>query len=82
MNIGTLNVRSIFQSEAVKLLHNELSKLHSDIAALQEMRLESGIQKFANFTLFNSGSESKKQEFGCGFYVRGEFLKYVKTLKL
>jgi len=44
--------------------------------------LESGIQKFDNFTFLNSGSESKKHEFGCGFYVRGEFLKYVKDFKI
>jgi len=24
----------------------------------------------------------KKHEFGCGFYVRGEFLKYVKDFKI
>ena len=41
--------------------------------AFQETQLESGIQKCDNFTLFNSGSESKKHEFGCRFYVRQEF---------
>jgi len=35
--------------------------------------LENGIQKFDNFALFNSELESKKYEFGCGFYVSGEF---------
>jgi len=44
--------------------------------------LGSGIQKFDNFTLFNSRSESKKPECGCGFHVRGEFLKYVKDFKI
>jgi len=44
--------------------------------------LESGIQKFDNFTLFNSGLESKKYEFGCSFYVSGEFLKYGKDFKI
>jgi len=44
--------------------------------------LQSGIQKFSNFTLLNSGSESKKHEFGWRFYVRGEFLKYVKDFKI
>jgi len=44
--------------------------------------LESGIQKFDNFVLFNSGLESKKCEFGCSFYVCGEFLKYVKDFKI
>jgi len=33
-------------------------------------------------TLFNNGSESKKHEFGCRFYVKGEFLKYVKDFKI
>jgi hypothetical protein len=34
-------------------------------------------------TIFNSGLENKKHEFGWRFYVKGEFLKYVKkTLKL
>jgi len=44
--------------------------------------LESGIQKLDNFALFKSGLESKKHEFGCSFYVSGEFLKYVKDLKI
>jgi hypothetical protein len=44
--------------------------------------LESGIQKFYNFTLFNSGSESVKHEFGCGFCVSGEFLKYDEDFKV
>ena len=35
--------------------------------------LKSGIKKIDNFALFNSESESKKHEFGCGFYVSGEF---------
>jgi len=82
MNTGTWNVRSLFWSGALKVLHNELLKLDSDVVALQETRLESGIQKFDNFTLFNSGSESKKHEFGCRFYVGGEFLKYVKDFKI
>jgi len=82
MNIRTWNVRSLFCSEALKVLHNELSKLDFDTVALQETQLESGRQKFDNFTLFNSRSESKKHEFGCGFYVREESLKYVEDLKI
>jgi len=42
----------------------------------------SGIQKSYNFTLFSSVLESKKHEFGCGFYVSGKFLKYVKDFKI
>ena len=42
----------------------------------------SGIQKFDNITLFNSRSESKKHEFGCGFHASGEFLKYVKDFQI
>ena len=82
MNIGTWNMRSLFWSGARKVLHNELSKLDFNIVALQEMQLESGIQKFDNFALFHNGSESKKHEFGCGFYVRGKFLKYAKDFKI
>jgi hypothetical protein len=82
MNTGTWNVRNLFWS-ALKVLPNELSKLDFDLVALQETQLESGIQKFDNFRLFNSRSGSKKHEFGCRFYVRGKFLKYVNTtLKL
>jgi len=44
--------------------------------------LESGIKKFDNFALFNSGLESKKHAFDCDFYVNGEFLKYVKDFKI
>jgi len=36
MNIGTWNVRSLFWSGALKVLHNELSKLDFDVVALQE----------------------------------------------
>ena len=45
---------------------------------LRETGLESDIKKFYNFALFDSGLDSKKLEFVCGFYVSGEFLKYVK----
>jgi len=44
--------------------------------------LGSNIQEFDNFTLFNSGSGSKKNVFGCRFCVRGEFLKSVKDFKI
>ena len=64
------------------MLHNELSNLDVDVVMLRETRLESGIQKFDNFALFNSGSERKKHEFGCSFYISGEFLKYVKDFKI
>jgi len=64
------------------VLHNELSNLDFDVVALQETRLESGIQKFDNFAIFNSELESKKQEFGCSFYVSGEFLKYAEDFKI
>jgi len=82
MKIGMWNVRSLFWSGALKVLHNELSNLDFNIVALQENRLESGIQKLDNFTLFNSGLESKKHEFGCSIYVSGEFLKYAKYFKI
>jgi len=38
MKIGTWNVRSLFWSGALKVLHNELSNLDFDIVALQETR--------------------------------------------
>jgi len=72
-----MECEKLFWSGALNILHNELSKLDFDIVELQETWLGSGIQKFGNFTLFNSRSESKKHDFGCGFYVRGEFLKYI-----
>jgi len=81
MKIGTWNVRSLFWSGALKVLHNELSNLDFNVVVFQETRLESGIKKFDNFALFSSGLESKKHEFGCSFYVSGEFLKYVKRFQ-
>jgi exonuclease III len=81
MKIGTWNVRSLFWSGTLKVLHNELLNLDFDVVALQETRLESGIQKFDNFAIFNSGLKNKKHELGCGFYVKGEFLKYIKDFK-
>jgi hypothetical protein len=82
MKIGMWNVRSLFCQEPLKVLPNELSNLDFDVVALQETWLESGIQKFDNFALLSSGLESKKHEFGCDFYVSGEFLKYVKDFKI
>ena len=58
MNIATWNVRSLFRSGALNVLHNERSKLDFGVAALQETRLESGTQTFDNFTLFSGGTES------------------------
>jgi hypothetical protein len=57
LECGTWNVRSLFWPGALKVLHNELSKLDFDVAVLQETRLESGISKYDNFVLFNSGLE-------------------------
>jgi hypothetical protein len=53
IKIGTWNARSLFGSAALKLLHNKLSNLDFSVVALHETRLESGIQKFDNFALFN-----------------------------
>ena len=82
MKIGMWNERSLFWSGAVKVLHNELSNLDFNVVVLQGTQLKSGIQKFDNFALFNSKSEIIKYEFGCGFYVGGEFLKCVKDFKI
>jgi len=82
MKTGTWNVRSLFLSGALRVLHNEMSNLDFNVVALQEIRLERGIQKFDNFAIFNSGLESKKHKFVCGFYVSGEILKYVKGFKI
>jgi hypothetical protein len=73
MNSGAGNGRKLFCSGALNVHHNALWNLDFYVAALQETRLGSGIEKFGNFALSNSGSESKKHEFGCGFYVRGNF---------
>jgi hypothetical protein len=67
MKIGAWNVRRLFWPGALKVLHNQLSKLDFDVVALQETQLESGIQKSDNFAIFNSGLENKKHEFGCDF---------------
>ena len=64
------------------MLRNKLSDLDLDVVALQETQLESGIQKFDKCASFNSGLECIKHEFGCGFYVSGEFLEYVKDFKI
>ena len=79
MKIETWNVGSLFWSGVLKV---RPLNLDFDVVALQETRLESGVQKFDNFALFNSGLESEKHEFGCGFYVSGEFLKHVKDFKI
>jgi hypothetical protein len=43
---------SLFWSEALKVIRNELSKIDFDLVALQEAWLGSGVQKFDNFTFF------------------------------
>jgi hypothetical protein len=58
MKIGTWNVRSLFWSGALKVIHNELSKLDFDVEALLGTRLKNGSQKFDNVALFNSVLES------------------------
>lgn len=60
----------------------KLSNLDFDVVALQETRVESGIKKFDDFAIFNSGLKIKQHEFGRKFHVKGEFLKYVKDLKI
>jgi len=60
MKTGKWNVRNLFWSGALKVLHNKLSNLDFDVVALQKTRLESGIQKFDNFASFSSALESKK----------------------
>jgi len=60
MKIGMWNVKSLFWSGALKVLHNELSNLDFNVVALQETWLERGMQKFDNFALFNSGLKNKK----------------------
>jgi hypothetical protein len=82
MKIGTWNVRRLFWPGVLKVLHNELSKLDFNVVALQETRLVCGIKKFDNIIIFNSDLEYKKHEFGCGFYMKEEFLKYVKYFKI
>jgi hypothetical protein len=71
--IHTKGQQYMHMSGALEVLHNELSNLDFDVVALRETRLESGIQKFDNFAIFNSGLESKNHECGCGFNVSGEF---------
>jgi plasmid rolling circle replication initiator protein Rep len=78
MKIGKWNVRSLLWPGVLEVLHNELSNRDFGVVALQEIWLESGNKKFDNLTIFNSGLENKKHEFGWRFYVKGEFLKYVK----
>jgi len=70
-----VDVGSLFWSGALKVLHNKLSNLDFNVVALQETRMECGIQKFDNVALFNSESESKKHEFGCGFTLSGKLSK-------
>jgi exonuclease III len=67
MKIGTWNIRNLFWPGALKVLHNQLLHLDFNVVALQETRLESGIQKFDNCAIFNSGLGNKKHELGCGF---------------
>jgi hypothetical protein len=44
MYIGTWNVRSVFWSGALKVLHNELSKLDFDVVELQETQSDNFTQ--------------------------------------
>ena len=55
MKNGMWNAITLFWSGALKVIHTELSNLDFDVVVFQETRLESGIQKFDNFALFNSG---------------------------
>ena len=83
LNIGTWNVRSLYWPGALNTLHQELTKLSFDIVAIQETRLgESGMQKYEEFTIFNSGPKDNKHELGVGFYVRNSLLEYIEDFKM
>jgi exonuclease III len=68
MKIGTWNERSLFWPGAQKVLPNELSNLDFDVVALQETRLENGIKKFGNFTIYRWQDEVRED----GRIVGGE----------
>ena len=83
LNIGTWNVRSLYWTGALNALHQELSKLNFDTVAIQETRIgKSGIQKYEEFTIFNSGSKDIKHELSVGFYVRNGRLEYIEDFKM
>jgi hypothetical protein len=48
-------------ARSTKVLHNELSNLVFNVVTLQETWLESGIQKFNKFAIFNNVDQKTKK---------------------
>jgi hypothetical protein len=77
VNIGIWYVRNLFWSGALTVLYNELSELDFDIVALQDNQWKVVYKNLMLHYLRVDQKEKKRKrhEFGCGFYVRGEFFK-------
>jgi len=76
VNIGIWYVRNLFWSGALTVLYNELSKLDFDIVALQDNQWKVVYKNLMlHYLIVDQKEKKKRHEFGCGFYVRGEFFK-------
>jgi len=70
MVIGTWNVRSWFKLGAMKETITEIRKYKIDICGLQEIRWKgNGILQKKDETIYYSGNNTARTEFGTGFYV-------------
>lgn len=70
LNIGTWNIRTLYQTGALSNTIQQLEKYQMNITAIQEIRWTgTGTLNKNNFTIYYSGGTNNKHEFGCGFII-------------
>ena len=70
MNIGTQNVRSLFWSGTLKVLHNELLQLDYDVVARQET---SGSKNLITLLYLTADQKAKNMKLAADFMQEGNF---------
>lgn len=79
LRINTWNIRSPFKPGAMKTITDQVQKYKLPLVALQELRWTgNGNIKSENYTIFYSGSENSKHEYGLGFMISDLILPNVK----
>ncbi|CAH0547149.1 unnamed protein product [Brassicogethes aeneus] len=80
INMGTWNLRGVYEAGALKSLIRKLNKYNMDLVALQETHLTGNEITFMdNFTLFTSGSNRRR--YGVGFLIKNSLKGEVKYFK-
>jgi exonuclease III len=79
LRIGTWNIRTLFKLDALKTVIDKIKRYKLPIVALQEVRWpRSGNIRSGNHTIFYSGSEDGKYEYGVGLLIDNSMITNMK----